>query len=290
MTETLFPTPVETAARVERRVRTASTRRMLLSISPLIAIVVIALLSPALLTFDPERVVGPPATPPNGTHWFGTDASGMDVWSRVVAASQINLLIAGGAVLATSVLALVVGLLTGMNESHGGLRGLTARGLSRALDLFDAVPAIIVAMVLVTLYGVSPVSIIVSISIILVPGQARLVRTEVLRVRNEAYLDAARMAGASESELIVREVLPNASWPVIENINYVFGVAVILTATLGFLGIGLAPPTPEWGSMIARGASDATVGRWWAALFPTLALIITVASVTLAVAALRRRD
>jgi peptide/nickel transport system permease protein len=256
---------------------------------PLTVILLAAVLGPSLGTFDPIRVVGPPSQAPNGEFWFGTDPSGMDIYSRVLDAARTNLVIATMAVVLTCSSALLIGLLTGMNESRSGLRAYFARGVSRTLDLFDSVPAIIVAMVLVALYGVSPTTLVVSISIIMVPGQARLVRTEVLRIRSEAYLDAARMAGASEFSVIVREVLPNSSWPVIENASYVFGVAVILTAALGFLGVGLPPPTAEWGSMISRGASDAAVGRWWSALFPALALSFAVAAVSVTLSLVRTR-
>ena len=278
-----------TAPATAPRKRSSSLRRTILSLLPLGVIVVVALLGPLLVTYDPIRVSGPPSLKPDAEHWFGTDASGMDIYSRVVAATQINVLLATSAVLLTSVAALTIGLLTGMYESSRGIRAQLARGTSRVLDLFDSVPAIIVAMVLVSLHGVSPVTLVVTISIIMAPGQARLVRTEVLRIRSEAYLDAARMAGARETSIVLREVLPNASWPTIENASYVFGAAVILTAALGFLGIGLPPPTAEWGSMIAKGASDATVGRWWSALFPAAALSLTVASVTLALGTLRSR-
>ncbi|NQX13361.1 ABC transporter permease [Microbacteriaceae bacterium VKM Ac-2855] len=266
-----------------------SRLRTVLTLAPFALVLLLAIVGPLLVTHDPLRVVGPPSLPPGGEYLFGTDASGMDIFSRVVTATRINVLLAGSAVIVTSVAALTVGLLTGMYESRSGVRAYLARGTSRALDLFDSVPAIIVAMVLVALYGVNPVSLVVTISIIMTPGQARLVRTEVLRIRGEAYLDAARMAGARESTVLLREVLPNASWPTIENASYVFGAAVILTAALGFLGIGLPPPTAEWGSMIAKGASDASVGRWWAALFPALALSGTVAAVTLALGLVRSR-
>jgi peptide/nickel transport system permease protein len=260
-----------------------------LKLAPITVIVLLAVLSPVLGTYDPERVVADPSLSPNGDHFFGTDPSGMDIYSRVLAAAGRNLLIATGAVVLTSIVALAVGLLTGMNESRSGIRAYLARGASRVLDLFDAVPAIIVAMVFVALYGVSPTTLVVSIAIIMVPAQARLVRTEVLRIRGEGYVDAARMSGEGEFTVLVREVAPNASWPIIENASYVFGVAVILTAALGFLGIGLPPPTPEWGSMISRGASDAAVGRWWSALFPALALSLTVGSVALASSLIRTR-
>jgi peptide/nickel transport system permease protein len=142
----------------------------------------------------------------------------------------------------------------------------------------QAIPAIVVGLVLVAFFGTSVETLTIAMIVVLSPNQARLVRTEVLRVRTEAYLDAARMAGEREASVTVRHVLPNASWPALENSTLVFGAAILLTATLGFLGVGLHPPTPEWGSMISTGASDAAVGRWWPALFPALAIIASVAS------------
>jgi len=156
--------------------------------------------------------------------------------------------------------------------------GLVARGLSRSLDLLQAIPAVVIALALVAFFGTSILSMTVALTIILAPNQARLVRTEVLRVRSEAYLDAARMAGERELAITIRHVFPNSSWPALENASLVFGAAILLTATLGFLGVGLRPPTPEWGSMISTGASDAAVGRWWSALFPALAIVGAVAA------------
>jgi peptide/nickel transport system permease protein len=112
--------------------------------------------------------------------------------------------------------------------------------------------------------------------VVLLPSQARVVRSETLRVRGEAYVEAARISGFSEPRLIVRHVLPNVSWPALENTTLQFGSAIFVVAALGFLGIGLPVPTPEWGSMISVGAPAAAVGRWWPALFPAAALALTV--------------
>jgi peptide/nickel transport system permease protein len=179
-------------------------------------------------------------------------------------------------------------LLIGMQESRRDVFGVVARAVARTLDLMQAVPAVVVGLAMVSFYGASKSTLILAISVIVTPIQSRLVRTEVLRVRSEAYLDAARMAGLSEFQLTVRNVLPNSSWPALENASVIFGVAVILTAALGFLGVGLPPPAPEWGSMISRGASDAAVGRWWSFAFPAIALVLTVASAACAAATLMR--
>jgi peptide/nickel transport system permease protein len=215
---------------------------------------------------------------PNGKFWFGTDSSGLDVFSRTIAAARVNLEIAIFVTLLATAIGIVLGLGIGWNESHSGPVGWLARGVARIVDLVQAVPAVLVGLVVVTFYGATTFTLTLALSAILAPIQVRLVRTEVLRVRSEPYIDAARMSGLREARITVRHVLPNSSWAALENTSVIFAVSVILTAALGFIGVGLPPPTPEWGSMLSRGASDAIVGRWWSAFFPTLALAITVTS------------
>lgn len=233
-----------------------------------------------VVPYDPTDIVGMPSEPPSGEHWGGTDSTGMDVFSRTVAAARIDVLIALCAtVLATSA-GVLVGMLIGMNEAGRGPLGLSARGISRGLDLLEAVPTIIISIVVVAFFGMSNVTMVIALAVILTPIQARLTRTEVLRVRNEAYLDAARQTGLGEVAVTLRHALPNSIRPALENSSVVFGITIVLTAALGFLGVGLPPPTPEWGSMITRGAGDAAVGRWWSAGFPAVALCITVGTVS----------
>lgn len=270
------PAAVVAASPNRHRVRRA------LVLSPLAVLVLVAIFGPALAPFSGTQVVGTPSLHPGGQHYFGTDSSGLDVFSRVLDATRNDLIIGLVAVVLATGAGIVVGLLVGMNESRHGPLGQLARGVSRGLDLLQAIPAIVIGLVLVAFFGTSMETLSLALSVILAPNQARLVRTEVLRVRGEAYLDAARMAGEREFALTVRHVLPNASWPALENTTLVFGAAILLTATLGFLGVGLHPPTPEWGAMIATAASDAAVGRWWPFLFPALAIIACVGCVSLA--------
>jgi peptide/nickel transport system permease protein len=239
---------------------------------PAAIFVFLAVFGSLLAPWSGTTVVASPSLTPSGSHLFGTDSSGLDVLSRVIDGTRNDLLIGGMTVLLATVIGIIVGLLVGMNESRRGPLGSLARGVSRALDLLQAIPAIVIGLVLVAFFGRSIVTLGIALSVILAPTQARLVRTEVLRVRSEAYLDAARMAGETELALTARHVLPNASWPALENASVVFGAAILLTATLGFLGVGLHPPTPEWGAMISTAASDAEVGRWWSGLFPALAI------------------
>jgi peptide/nickel transport system permease protein len=253
-----------------------------LRLAPAAILVIVAIVGPLVAPYAATKVAGTPSIPPGSQFWFGTDSSGLDVFSRVLVATRLNVFIGVASTLLATVVGILIGLLIGMQESGRGPIGLLARGIARALDLLQALPAIIVGLIVVAFYGASTTTIILAISIIVMPLQARLVRTEVLRVRNEAYLEAARIAGLSELRLTLRHVLPNSSWPAVENTPFLFGVAVILTAALGFLGVGVPPPTAEWGSMLAQGASGASVGIWWPASFPALALIGSVGSVALA--------
>lgn len=252
-----------------------------LALLPIVVILLGAVIGPEVVPFNPVKISAKPSLSPNGTNWFGTDQTGLDVFSRTVSATRLNIAIASAVLIGATLLGVVIGLAVGMNESRRGPGGLLCRGLGRVVDLFQAVPAVIIALVVVSFNGASIVTLSITMAVILCPVQARLVRTEVLRVRGEAFIDAARVGGMSEIALTVRHVLPNSIRPALENAPVVFGSAVILTASLGFLGVGVPPPTPEWGSMIANGASDASVGRWWSSLFPSIALVFTVGTVSL---------
>jgi len=252
-----------------------------ITLLPAAVLVIVGLLGPWIIPYSATEVVAKPdLSPGTDGHLFGTDSAGMDVFSRTIAATQNNLLIGVLTTVSATAVGVLLGLAVGMNESRPGPVGWVSRGLSRALDLVQAIPAIIIGLVMIAFFGATIPSLVLALSVILMPNQARLVRTEVLRVRGEAYLDAARISGESELAVVLRHVLPNSSWPALENASLVFGSAIILTAGLGFLGVGLNPPTPEWGSMIAAGASGAAVGRWWPALFPAIALAATVFAVT----------
>lgn len=275
---------------ISRQRRRPSIKRLALLV-PGIILLGVALGEPILATYDPTLVVGPPNRSPSAEFLFGTNSSGLDVYSRVIAATQLNLAIGLLAVLFATVLGAVVGLLVGMNESRSGLIGFLARGVARGIDLFQAIPAIVIGLVLVAFLGSSPWTILVALSLIMAPIQARLVRVEVLHIRGESFIDAARLSGVGGAALLFREILPNALGPALANSTAMFASSAILTATLGFLGVGIQPPTPEWGSMISSGASDVISGRWWSVFFPAAAMVYAIVAFALAGHALsRRRD
>ncbi len=265
--------------------------RRRLTLLPAGLVLLLTIFGPILVRYDPTKVVGPTSVPPSSDFWFGTDSAGLDVYSQLVAATRLDMVMALGVVAIASGLGIALGLLLGMNEAARGPLGWLTRGLARIIDFLQAVPAVIFGLVAVSFYGQNAITLVLAVGLALCPVQVRLVRTEVLRVRSEAYLEAARLAGLSELELTVRHVLPNSCWPAVENATVLFGTSIIIMSALGFMGIGLPPPTPEWGSMMSRGATDAASGRWWSAGFPALALALAVASTALAAATLfgRRR-
>lgn len=249
---------------------------------PSAIVVIVAALGPMLTPHDPVDIVGPASTPPNAQFPFGLDANGMDVLSRAIAATRVNLSIAAAATALATVGGLLLGVIAGMNEAGRGIRQIGGRALARALDVLDAIPSVIIGLVLVALLGPSASTIVAALTIVALPRQAKLVRAEVFRVKGEPYVDSARQAGRSETAVVFGTILPNSLRPALENMSAVFGLSIIVTAALGFLGVGLPPPTPEWGTMIATGSADALNLRWWSATFPTLALMAAVVSVALA--------
>nr|MDT0659527.1 ABC transporter permease [Micromonospora sp. DSM 115978] len=248
---------------------------------PLAVVALFAIIGPLLVPFDPEKVVARPSIPPGSNHLMGTDSVGLDVFSRTVSATRLNLTIGLAVALLSSIAGAVTGVLVGMGEERRGLIGRGARTMARTIELSSALPPMLVALAVVAITGPSVTTLTVVIAASLTPNLTRLTRTEVLKVRHDAYLDAARQAGLSEFRMMVRHVFPNSVWPVAETFSITFGSAIMMTAGLGFLGVGVPAPTPEWGAMISRSIADLTFGRWWASGFPALAMAFTVLLVAL---------
>lgn len=286
---TPISTRIDSAGISRKRRRRSATVQRVLFMLPAFMLIVLALAAPILQTHDPTAVVGRPNVKPSPEFLFGTDSTGLDVYSRVLGATQLNLAIGLLSVLFATLFGAVIGLLISGNESRSGILGFAARGVARAVDLFQAIPATVIGLVLVAFIGSSPWTIVVALSLIMTPIQARLVRVEVLQVRTESFVDAARISGVDGTALLFREILPNALGPALANTTAMFAASTILTATLGFLGVGIQPPTPEWGSMISSGASNIISGRWWAVLFPALAMVYAIVAFALAGHALRSR-
>ncbi len=238
-----------------------------------LALLLVAVIGPALVPY-PGHVEGAVATgsrfqAPSTTHWFGTNELGQDVFSLTVAAARVSLL-AGLAVVAAGTL---IGLLVGGIAGFAG--GWLDEILMRFTDLMLTIPSLILAMAIAAALGPGLVNMVIAISLSWWPGYARLVRGEVLARKEETYVLAARAIGASASRLLFRHVMPNIVSPVIVKMSLDTGFAILTVAALGFIGIGVRPPTPEWGMLLAN-ARNYMPDFWWTAIFPGAAIFLAV--------------
>jgi peptide/nickel transport system permease protein len=213
--------------------------------------------------------------PPSATHWFGTDVSGMDIFSRVVFAARVNLLISISAVLAAFVIGVPIGLVIGFYKNP--LSSL----VMRAFDFIQSFPVFVLGMALVSVLGQEIWNVAIVLAVLFIPMFARLIRAEVLSLRERPFISAARCSGATDLSIMFRHILPNALTPVIVQVSISIGMAILLTAGLSFIGAGVRMPTPEWGLMVSAGAQQMILGVWWVALFPGLAIVLSVLSFAL---------
>jgi peptide/nickel transport system permease protein len=231
---------------------------------------VMALLGPVLAPYDPivpnmqNRLLAP-----SSSHLFGTDELGRDVFSRVLAGAQISL---GIATLILGI-AIPVGTLIGVVAGYAG--GIVDELLMRLTDIFLAFPAIILAMAIAAALGPNLRNTVIALTLVYWPWYARLVRGQVLQIKERDYVEAARSVGVPTQRLVVRHILPNCVAVIIIQATIDFGFAVLATAGLSFIGLGAQPPSPEWGAMISNARTFFRVA-WWYFTFPGLALTFTV--------------
>jgi peptide/nickel transport system permease protein len=235
----------------------------------------IALLAPVIARYSPETqldIVALNSRAPDSAHFFGTDRYSRDVFSRVLHGARVTLSVATFAVVLSAVIGTLYGLVAGM-----GGRALDAV-LMRTLDALLSIPRLLFLIALLALWN--PVPLVGLILLLALTGWfdvARLVRAETLSVRERDYVVAARSLGASHVRILRRHVFPNVTVPVIVSTTLAVGNVIALEATLSFLGIGAQEPNASWGTMFHEGVVDLS-GMWWLALFPGLAMVLTVVS------------
>lgn len=228
--------------------------------------VLLAIIGPYVTPYNTTAATNDTIQGPSGAHWFGTDQSGFDIFSRVLAAPRIDVTIA---VVAT-LLSLVMGSLIGLMASF--FRGFAGELVMRISDTVQAFPLFVLAIVVVVGFGRSYVVIVIVIALLNVPIYLRLIRAEVLSLRERTFVEAARATGDRGASIAIRHVLPNAMTPGFAQASITFGYSIIITAGLSFIGAGVQPPTPEWGSMIAAGKDGIIIGQWWTSVFPGIAM------------------
>ena len=230
-----------------------------------------AVFGPALVPYDPlASDTSATLQAPSLRHWFGTDQLGRDIFSRVVAATRLDLIIA------VSSVALVF--------AFGGLAGIAAaffggwidRVVGRIADTIMAFPLFVLAMGIVAALGNTVTNIVIATAIINFPLYARVARAEASVRREAGFVMAARLSGNSDLRIALTSILPNILPIMMVQMSLTMGYAILNAAGLSFIGLGVRPPMPEWGIMVAEGAASIISGEWWIALFPGLALMLAV--------------
>jgi peptide/nickel transport system permease protein len=206
--------------------------------------------------------------PPSDAHLFGTDEVGRDILSRCIEGARTSLIVVFSAVAFSAVVGMAIGLVAGW------VGGLTEKVLMRIMDAVLAFPLIVLALTIIAILGPSLPNAILAIGIVKVPHFARLTRGEVLSLKEMDYIKAMKTLGASETRILLRHILPNAIGPVLVYVSIAASLALMTEASLSFLGLGVQPPTPSWGGMVAVGMQNYQF--WWMSIFPGLAIFLTV--------------
>jgi peptide/nickel transport system permease protein len=232
-------------------------------------VVLVALVGPLVSPYEPNKT-DPRAVfdPPSAEHWFGTDKFGRDVLTRVVHATRLDLGIAAAVALSAFTLGSLIG---GLSGYYGGWLDDV---VMRIVDVLFAFPAFILAMAITSILGDSVENVVMAIATAYVPYFVRLTRAEMLTVRTLQYADAAISVGNPRWRAMLVHLLPNALTPALVQAALVFGWAILDTAGLAFLGLGITPPTAEWGVLVSEGAQRLITGEWWVWLFPGAAIVL----------------
>lgn len=249
----------------------------LVGLGILVILVLLALFADVIADYDTvvikqnlaNRLKGPSAE-----HWLGTDEFGRDIFARLVHGARVSLKVG---IIAVGISIILGGILGALAGFYGGR---IDNIIMRIMDVFLAVPSILLAIAIVSALGPSIINLMVAISISSVPRYARIVRASVLSIRDQEFIEAARAIGANNARIIFRHIIPNSLAPVIVQGTLGVASAILSTAGLSFIGLGIQPPAPEWGSMLSGGRQYLRYA-WWVTTFPGVAIMITILSLNL---------
>ncbi len=260
--------------------------------------VFVAIFAPWLTPYTPlEQDWKAPNQGPSAAHILGTDELGRDLWSRLIYGARVVLVIMpvtdkfwipGGTALWGVIVALVLGATLGLIGGYYG--GWIDEIVMRLLDAMMAVPIILLYLIIMAALGASALNVVIAMTIVGTPGIARLVRSLTMDIRTREYIRAAETRGESPWFIMFVEILPNARGPIIIDAMLRVGYAIFAMGTLGFLGLGIPPPSPDWGSMVAKGREFILAGSPWAALWPSLAIATLVVGLNLLADGLREES
>ncbi|MBF9231942.1 ABC transporter permease [Microvirga alba] len=259
------PTPVNFILRL------VSRKTVLIGILALFAVAFVAILAPVLAPYAPNKLsVVNRLKPPSATFWFGTDEFGRDVFSRTIYAGRLSLLVGISVVTFAAIFGIALGLVAGFFKRLD-------TPIARIIDAMMAFPDILLAIALVAALGPSLLTVIVALGIVYTPRLARIVRASTLVIRELPYVEAARALGVPTWRIMTRHVLRNLVSPILVQGTFIFAYAMLAEAGLSFLGLGVSPEIPTWGTMIAAGRQY--IGQAdWMTLFPGIAIVVSVLS------------
>ncbi len=212
--------------------------------------------------------------PPAPGHWLGTDEFGRDILARIVFGARVSLPVA----VATILVAAIAGGLLGAFAGYSSRR--VDNFIMRIMDMFLAIPSTLLAIAIVAALGPSILNMMIAIIVSNIPPFARIVRSSVITIKNEEYIEAARAVSATDGRIIFRHIIPNAMAPMIVQATMCVAGSILSIASLSFLGLGIQPPTPEWGSMLSSGRQYIRAA-WWVCAFPGIAIMISILSLNL---------
>jgi peptide/nickel transport system permease protein len=249
-------------------------KTMFIGLFLVLLIFVVSLLAPVISTYDPLfKDPSNRLSPPSKTHFFGTDNLGEDVYSRTLYGGRLSFLTGFSVMFLSGFFGTLLGLVSGYFRKFDFI-------LMRILDGFMAFPSVLLAIALTAVLGGRLSNVIIALSVVYTPSFARVIRSVVLIVREAQYVEAAKAMGASSYRIIFRHILPNSFAPIIVQGSYVFAQAVILEAALSFLGVGVPPWIPTWGSIMSAGRAYMIVAPW-IIFFPGIFVILAVLGLNL---------
>ena len=241
----------------------------------IIIFIVLALLASVLAPYDPlEQNISDSLAPPSAEHWLGADKLGRDIFSRMLYGARISLGVGLGVVILAGVLGTIVG------GTAGYLGGWWDESIMRVTDIFFAFPSLILAMAIAGALGPSLQNALIAVAVVTWPVYARLVRGQILILRNRDFVLAAQAVGAGHGRILRYHLFPNTLSPLLVQTSFDMGTTILAVAGLSFIGFGAQPPTPEWGVMISEGRNYITT-HWWLTFFPAMAMLFAVAGFNL---------
>ena len=240
----------------------------------IIVAVLTAVFGPMLCQFDPIKSnIRNRLQPPNAVHPFGTDGFGRDVLTRIVYAARISLRISAIIVVITTLLASLIGVCVSW------FRWLD-NPVMRIMDVLMSVPSLILAIALMGFLGAKQTNLVIAIVLTQLPRMTRVVRSAVIAIRENEYIEAARALGASDFRIMFKYIYPNSLSPIVVQATFLFAHAILVESALSFIGVGTPPPTPSWGNMLAEGREYISVA-WWLTVIPGLSIMATVLGLNL---------